>query len=121
MIQLYMPFPPSVNQITAVVHGRKITSKRGREYRKQAVLAIKEQCRVEKLSGRLAVEITLMPPCRRKRDIDNYSKGILDAITAAGVWQDDEQIDEMRIVRGSVTKGGLCDVRITQIGGENAD
>lgn len=115
MIEFSMPFPPSVNQITAVVGGRKITSKRGRQYRSDAIAAIKAQYKGPTQTGRLALHVTLFPPCRRKRDIDNYSKGILDAITAAEVWADDELVDDIRVVRGPVTKGGACLVQIMDI------
>lgn len=115
MIELTLPFPPAVNNITAVVRGRKITSKRGRQYREDAVAAIQSQYQGTPLSGRLAVTLTLIPPCRRKRDIDNYSKACLDAITAAGVWMDDEQVDQLTIIRGDQAKGGGCVVEIVEI------
>lgn len=120
MIEFSIPFPPSVNQITAVVRGRKITSKRGRQYRDEAVAAIRSQYKGATQHGRLSLYVTLYPPCRRKRDIDNYSKGILDAITAANVWADDELVDDIRVVRGPVTKGGACLVRIENIDSQAA-
>lgn len=116
MIELTLPFPPTVNNITAVVRGRRITSKRGRQYREEAVAAIRTQYQGEPIAGRLAVRLVLIPPCRRKRDIDNYSKAILDAITAAGIWEDDEQVDYITIIRGNVAKGGGCQVTITAYG-----
>ncbi|WP_413616430.1 RusA family crossover junction endodeoxyribonuclease [Halomonas cupida] len=115
MITLSLPFPPAVNNITAVVRGRKITSKRGRQYRADAVARIKEQYRGPALAGRLAVKLVIIPPCRRKRDIDNYSKACLDAITAAGVWEDDSQVDQLTIIRGDRAQGGGCLVEITEI------
>ncbi len=115
MIELELPFPPAVNNITTVARGRKITSKRGRQYREEAVRLIAEQFRGRALEGRLAVEIDLWPPCRRKRDIDNYSKAILDAITEAGVWVDDELVDSLTIVRRPVVKGGRCYVLIEEV------
>lgn len=115
MIELALPFPPAVNNITAVVRGRKITSKRGRQYREAAVSAIHAQYRGAPLAGRLAVTLVLIPPCRRKRDIDNYSKACLDAITAAGVWLDDEQVDQLTIIRGDQARGGGCRVEIVEI------
>lgn len=116
MIELTLPFPPAVNNITAVVRGRKITSKRGRQYRQEAIARIREQFQGAPLSGRLAVKVVLIPPCRRKRDIDNYSKACLDAITAAGVWQDDEQIDQLTIIRGDQCRGGGCLVQVEEVG-----
>lgn len=115
MIELSLPFPPAVNNITAVVRNRKITSKRGRQYREDAVQSIQEQHQGAPLTGRLAVKLVLIPPCRRKRDIDNYSKACLDAITAAGVWLDDEQVDQLTIIRGDQARGGGCLVEIIEI------
>jgi crossover junction endodeoxyribonuclease RusA len=47
------------------------------------------------------------PPDRRKRDIDNLVKPTLDALTKAGVWLDDEQVEELTIRRLNVSRGGL--------------
>lgn len=110
-----MPFPPSVNTVTAVVRGRKITSAKGRQYRKEAVSSIAEQHTGPPLTGRLDVTVVLMPPDRRQRDIDNYSKACLDAITAAGVWGDDDQVDCLTIIRAPVIKGGSCRVEISEV------
>lgn len=117
MIEFSIPFPPSVNNITAVAKGRKIMSKRGRQFKKDAVAAIKAQYRGPVQTGRLALRLTLYPPCRRKRDIDNYSKGVLDAITAANVWADDELVDDIRVIRGPVVTGGACFVEISKFEG----
>lgn len=116
MIELILPFPPAVNNITAAVRGRKITSKRGRQYREDAVRQISAQFNGAPLTARLSVKLVLIPPCRRKRDIDNYSKAALDAITAAGVWVDDEQVDQLTIIRGEKVQGGGCLVQIEEMG-----
>lgn len=116
MIELNLPFPPSVNHITAVVRGRKIKSKRGREYQAESVVLIKGQYKGRQLTGRLSVQIEIYPPCRRRRDIDNYSKGVLDSISAAWLWVDDEQVDRLTIIRREIVKGGACKVFIKVIG-----
>jgi crossover junction endodeoxyribonuclease RusA len=61
-------------------------------------------------AGRLAVEIEAHVPDKRKRDLDNLFKAVLDSLTHAGVWADDSQIDALRIVRKPV--GGMIKVRI---------
>lgn len=32
-----------------------------------------------------------------KPDVDNYAKSVLDAMTDAGVWHDDTQVQELRV------------------------
>jgi crossover junction endodeoxyribonuclease RusA len=64
------------------------------------------------LEGRLAVHITLFPPDRRKRDVDNILKALLDACEHAGCYESDSQIDELHIVRREVKKGGVCTILI---------
>ena len=56
------------------------------------------------------------PPDRRKRDIDGYLKALLDSLTHAGVWLDDEQVDSIYITRGEVVKGGKAVVEILPMG-----
>lgn len=111
-----LPFPPSVNGYwRAFKRGSvctQIISKKGRDYR----LSVEEKMSsydYATLKDRLSVEITLYPPDRRKRDLDNYLKGTLDALTHAGLWEDDSQIDTLSIQRGLVVKNGYVDVSIT--------
>ncbi len=61
-------------------------------------------------TGRLRVEIEAYPPDRRKRDLDNILKSLLDALTYAGIWEDDSQIDDLRIYRSTI--GGMVKVRV---------
>jgi crossover junction endodeoxyribonuclease RusA len=50
-----------------------------------------------------------------KSDLDNRVKPLLDALTAAEVWQDDSLIDELHIVRAPVKAPGWVDVTIETI------
>lgn len=120
MITISLPFPPSVNgywraPTKGKLAGRHLISAKGREYRHQALRAVQRQWRDDALPGRLSVSLTLYPPDRRKRDIDNYAKALLDALTHAGMWVDDEQIDELTIIRGDKVRDGQCVVRITEL------
>lgn len=100
MITLELPFPPSVNtywrSITIKGRPRVLISKNGRDYRR----AILETCLVlnpGKLSGPLSATVDLYPPCNRRRDVDNYNKGLFDALGEAGLYEDDSQIIDLRI------------------------
>lgn len=69
--------------------------------------------RVPKLgNARLEMQVTLYPKDRRKQDIDNRIKALWDALTDAGVFNDDEQIDVLMVQRGAIKKGGGCLVMI---------
>ncbi len=69
----------------------------------------------KRILGRLSVKILVNPPDRRRRDIDNFTKVPLDALTHAGVWMDDSQIDELYVRRLPVKKGGEITVQIEQL------
>lgn len=99
MIMYSVPFPPSTNTYWRHVTkgklaGRSLISERGRNFR---TTVIKQIGAVDPIEGKLEVVITLYPPDRRRRDVDNYCKGLLDAFTHAGVWRDDSQIKRLTI------------------------
>ncbi|HAW4327604.1 TPA: RusA family crossover junction endodeoxyribonuclease [Escherichia coli] len=50
----------------------------------------------------------------RKRDLDNLPKAVFDALTSAGFWLDDGQIDDMRIKRYQAIKGGMLVLVVTE-------
>ncbi|CAK0750839.1 crossover junction endodeoxyribonuclease RusA [Gammaproteobacteria bacterium] len=68
---------------------------------------------------RLAVVCELNPPDRRIRDLDNPWKCLADAITQAGGWYDDSQIDDLRLIRREVIKGGSVTVNIKTLVGSH--
>lgn len=117
-----LPFPPSVNRIWRHARGRKrgrvqnYLSEQGQAFYDTCVPMLQDmRCGMRPISGRVAVNITLFPPTRAKRDIDNNIKAILDALTRGHVWDDDSQVDVLVVVRGSVIRGGRADVSVKQI------
>lgn len=108
-----LPWPPSNNHYYTVARGRKILSPEGRAYGEAAALACAGQKRpVQPLSGRLGVEVLVSPPDRRRRDLDNMLKPVLDVLTRAGVIEDDGLIDNLWIVRQAPSDGGFIQVSV---------
>jgi crossover junction endodeoxyribonuclease RusA len=108
-----LPFPNSTNTHWRVARGRHYISPKGVAFR-QAV-EVSARLHGEKApDGRLQVGVMLYPPDKRKRDIDNYgAKSLLDALTFAGLIEDDSLIDRLVIERGPIVKGGKCRVYIS--------
>ena len=120
-MKLVLPFPPSVNTYWRApnkgpLKGRHLISAAGRKFQSEACVAIVEQLRrLPKPSSELAaVEIILFPPDARRRDIDNYNKALFDALTHAGVWEDDSQVKRMLVEWGPVTKKGRVEITISK-------
>ena len=109
-----LPWPPSVNGYWRTFRNRQIISKRGRDYRNEAIAEVLEQGR-KKHDGRLRVVLTAHPPDKRRRDLANVVKATMGALTPAGVWDDDSQIDDLRIVRAGCVEEGMMLVEITTL------
>lgn len=113
-IYLELPYPPSVNHYWGQSGNRRFIGKKGVAFR-AAVLNAATEADANPLEGRLSVHIELFPPDRRKRDLDNVLKSLLDACEHAGCYENDSQIDEIHIVRKEVIKDGACIIAIIQL------
>jgi crossover junction endodeoxyribonuclease RusA len=115
IVEFYLPFPPSVNNYYVKTNRGMFISMKGKKFRQQVQEAIYQQvpdCRLDE-EEKLLVEVVLFAPDKRKRDVDNYNKSLLDAITKTQLWEDDSQIDQLFNYRGEVVKGGQVFVRIS--------
>lgn len=108
-MKLILPFPPSVNTYwrhpnKGAFAGKSLISEAGRKFQSAACAAIVEQLRrlPKPTSAPASVEIVLFPPDNRIRDLDNYNKALFDALTHAGVWEDDRQVKRMLVEWGPV-------------------
>lgn len=91
---------------------RVLLSAEGRKYREDVQAIARGQ---QPMHGRLRVTIDAFPPDRRRRDVDNLAKAALDALTHAGVWGDDSQVDELLVRRADLLVGGSLVVTVEQI------
>lgn len=66
--------------------------------------------------GPAHLTINAHPPDRKKRDLDNLLKSLLDALQYAKVLDDDYQVHELLIRRASVIPQGLLKVSIEALG-----
>ena len=97
MVEITLPWPPSVNTYWRMFQNRMIISEAGRKYR----VAVAEQVLVQRaakhLTGQVKVTIEAWRPDKRKRDLDNLLKAVLDSLKHAGVYEDDSLIVDLRI------------------------
>jgi crossover junction endodeoxyribonuclease RusA len=111
------PVPPSNNVYYRRSGHHTHISVKGREYKKTVCNIVSEFYPIKFGINPLRVHINYWPATKRKMDLDNLFKGILDALTAAGVWDDDSQIDELSISRMQVMKGGKISVTVESVYG----
>lgn len=104
-IHLVLPFPPSVNHYYVKTRNGIFISKKGKQFRKDVAELIHEQIQIkEQLNYLLKVAVILFPPDARLRDLDNYKKALLDAITESGLWKDDKLINQLYSYRGEIKR-----------------
>ena len=115
--ELHLPWPPSVNHYwrSMVIKGsvRLYVSKRGKEYRHSVMCRMKTLRR--RFQGSVAVMIEAFPPDRRRRDLDNLLKCVLDSVANAGAMDDDSQVCDLHIIRRPPEKGGRLRVVLTDM------
>ena len=114
MIEITLPWPPSVNTYWRNFDGRMIISARGREYRETVGDQMTLQTMVKHFKGLLRVEIEAFRPDKRRRDLDNLLKATLDGLAHAGVYEDDSQIVDLRIFWAKDI-GGMLKIKIEEI------
>ena len=90
--QVWLPFPPSVNNLFSqgMVKGkmRRFASKPYKAWRREAVLRLCA-ARIPRFSEPVVVKLSLTPRDNRARDADNYNKAVLDALVEARILHDD--------------------------------
>jgi len=128
MVILELPFPPTANTYYRTVRMGKlcrvILSNRARVYKEEVAREVStiqnnNETRFDCLpflpSDRISIDIKLYAPNRRKYDIDNRIKPLLDALAFAVVFPDDEAVDKIIVTRQEIVKGGKVIVELQKI------
>lgn len=116
MVKVTLPYPPSVNHYWRHFRGRTVISREGRTFRASVCALLArgggKGPRKPPSGGRIALAMDAFPPDRRRRDLDNLQKPVLDALEHAGIYEDDSQIDLLITRRREVVPEGrlLVDV-----------
>lgn len=101
-----LPYPPSVNHYYSRSSKGVFINKAARLYREEVVLTLKNKI-TEKFGDDLVqVELHIHSPDKRKRDIDNILKCVLDVIQMMGVYNDDSQIAVLLVRKMEIVKKG---------------
>lgn len=107
-----LPYPPSINHYWRRVGPRTLISREGRTFRKNVCALLGGGgSRRPPAGGRIALAMDAFPPDRRRRDMDNIAKPVLDALECASVYENDSQIDLLLTRRRDVIAGGRLDVQ----------
>lgn len=110
-----LPMPPSVNACYRSVGGRTILSKSYRAWRERAAEAAQGVSYDRAGDRPVSVFVRLYPDSRRRYDIDNRTKPILDLLEQLGVVNNDSQVERLHIRKHEPvgTGNGYADVVVT--------
>jgi len=115
-MKLTLPYPPSVNQIYRRRQRGgiyKVSTAKTFEYEVLAIVGANGRQRQPPMVGLVSISIDIYPPDKRRRDVDNVLKVLLDSLTGAQVWRDDSQVVELTIRRQPPDKSNpRCEVEI---------
>ena len=112
-----LPYPPSINHYWRNYRGRMVISREGRAYRKDVTALLATAGMGGKPPGdtRLALAMDAFPPDRRRRDLDNIQKALLDALEHGQVYENDSQIDLLVTRRRERKPGGKLEVQVAPL------
>ncbi len=116
-----LPMPPSVNALYGqAANGAKFLLPEQRQFRSAVIGIVRGVMRgteeiAAPLAGRLEVRSTYYFANRRRTDVSNREKALLDALEHAGAYHDDCQIDRHVIERIIAAGEERCAVTIVEI------
>ena len=116
MIELKLPVPPTINHYYIRTRRGMFIGKKGVAFREETALLFKQKYPSHETSKEnLKVNIDFTPPDRRRRDVDNILKCLLDSLEKSGIYKDDSQIIELRVRKLDPAKPGFITVTVEEI------
>lgn len=90
---LNLTFPPSVNNYWINSRGgkHKFLSSKAKEFRERTSIYMKSIGNPTVGDSNVALQMHLIPKNFVKRDVDNFNKGVMDALKECGFYKDDSQ------------------------------
>ncbi len=120
-LRFVLPMPPSVNALYGQsANGGKYLLPEQRQFRSAVIGIVRAAMRgiderADALAGRLELRVTLYYANRRRTDTSNRIKALEDALTHAGAYHDDSQIDRHIIERIIRSGDEQCAVTLVEI------
>lgn len=117
-MKLTIPLPPSVNSYHRSVTLRSgvakvLISRDGRAWKKRA-LQLAQMQRPERMGGKVAVRLDVFFRDNR-RDLDNCAKPTLDLLQAVGILENDRQVWDLRMTRGTDKGNPRIEIEVTPV------
>ena len=110
-LQFDVPWPPSVHRYWRHGRGRVYLAPAGRQFIelvRNAMPLFHEPWETEDIK----LVVLAHPPDRRRRDLDNILKALLDALEKGSVFRDDSQVKHISAKMLEPIKGGLVHIKV---------
>ena len=98
MMQIYLlPFPPSVNRLWRFNGPRMYRTKVYTDWAEDSVRHLQQQqMPPAPIDYPIAIELAVGQPDKRKRDIDNVNKAVLDLLEHVDILENDHYVHDLR-------------------------
>lgn len=110
MIELTLPYPPSVNHYK--IGRTHFNSEKTKRYFYEVWMKCRQEGFCSLQDSTISLTLWVYPPDNRKRDLDNICKVLIDSLVKAGCFNDDSQVSRLLVERMYTIKHGQIICRI---------